>query len=72
MTRQCARSGCGQAAIATLSYNYAQRSVWIEHASAEGHPATYDLCCDHANQLSVPRGWDLTDVRARPLFDAAG
>lgn len=72
MTRRCARNGCGHVAIATLSYNYAQRSVWIEHASTEGHPSTYDLCSDHAEQLSVPLGWDLTDVRARPLFDATG
>ena len=71
MSRQCARNGCGRTAVATLSYNYAQRSVWIEHVSVEGHPSTYDLCADHADHLSVPRGWDLTDSRARPLFDAA-
>jgi hypothetical protein len=71
MSRQCARNGCGRTAVATLSYNYSQRSVWIEHAAPESHPSTYDLCADHADHLSVPRGWDLTDSRARPLFDVA-
>lgn len=71
MSRQCARNGCGRPAVATLAYNYAQRSVWIDHVSAEAHPSTYDLCDQHADHLSVPRGWHLTDARARALFDAA-
>lgn len=71
MSRQCARNGCGRPAVATLSYNYAQRSVWIEHATPEAHPSTYDLCQHHADHLSVPRGWHLTDARERPLFDVA-
>lgn len=24
----------------------------------------YDLCAFHADRLSVPRGWDLVDLRA--------
>jgi hypothetical protein len=71
MSRLCDRSGCGRPSVATLSYNYARRTVWIEAATAEPHPSTYDLCVGHAEKFSVPRGWDLTDVRARPLFDAA-
>jgi hypothetical protein len=71
MTRQCARNGCGHVAVATLSYNYGQRTVWIEHVTDEPHPSTYDLCALHADHLSVPGGWILTDSRARPLFDVA-
>lgn len=72
MTRTCARTGCAGSAAATLSFNYQQRTVWIERRSDEPHPSTYDLCADHAERISVPVGWSLTDCRERPLFEVAG
>lgn len=58
--------------MATLSYNYGDRTVWIEHVAEHHRPQTYDLCDEHAERLSVPRGWVLTDARERPLFDLVG
>jgi hypothetical protein len=73
MSRHCARPGCNAAAAATLTYDYANRTAWIDHLADEAHPMTHDLCAKHADQLSVPRGWDLQDRRVpvQPLFRTA-
>lgn len=63
MTRHCARPGCGQPATATLTYQYASQTAWLERLTPESHPMTHDLCEAHAARLSVPRGWHLEDRR---------
>lgn len=70
MQRRCARPGCSEQAVSTLSYDYSKGTVWLEHLTDEGHPMTHDLCSRHADTLSVPRGWVLQDTRTRvtPLF----
>jgi hypothetical protein len=37
--------------------------VWIDDLSPEAHPMSHDLCRDHAEHTSVPRGWELRDRR---------
>ena len=37
----------------------------LEDLSVDPHPMVHDLCALHADSLSVPRGWDLSDNRAR-------
>jgi hypothetical protein len=71
MKRACVRPGCDRPAVATMSYDYAGRSVWISAIDDEPNPHTYGLCSPCAERLSAPRGWTLTDSRARPLFEAA-
>jgi len=69
MSRTCARPGCNGAAVATLTYDYANRTAWVERLSHEPHPMTHDLCARHADGLSVPQGWHLEDRRVvEPLF----
>ena len=69
MSRSCARPGCNTQATATLTYDYANRSAWLDRLAAEDHPMTHDLCDRHATSLSVPRGWHLADRRVvEPLF----
>lgn len=63
MRRSCARPGCGEAATATLSYDYAGATVWLESLTPEGHPMTHDLCEPHADRTAPPRGWKLVDRR---------
>ena len=63
MTRQCARPGCSQPAVATLTYDYSNQSAWLDRLSPEDHPMTHDLCDTHAGRLSVPQGWRLEDRR---------
>jgi hypothetical protein len=70
MTRHCARPGCNQGAVATLSYDYANSTAWLDGLATEPHPMTHDLCPMHAENLSVPRGWGLVDRRApAPVAD---
>ena len=63
MLRSCARPACAAPASATLAYDYAGQSVWVDPLSDESHPMTHDLCGRHADSLSVPRGWELHDRR---------
>lgn len=73
MTRHCARPGCNGQATATLTYDYANRTAWLDHLEGEPNPMNHDLCTKHADGLSVPRGWRLDDRRApdEALFRAA-
>lgn len=63
MSRQCDRPGCVDPAQATLGYDYAAGTAWIDDVADEAHPATYDLCRRHAEGASVPVGWKLRDRR---------
>lgn len=63
MTRQCARPGCSQVAVATLTYDYSSQAAWLDRLAPEPHPMTHDLCEAHAQRLSVPQGWRLEDRR---------
>jgi hypothetical protein len=64
-SRTCAKPGCNTSATSTLTYDYANRTAWVERLDAEAHPMRYDLCTDHANALRVPQGWVLQDRRVR-------
>lgn len=64
MYRSCARPACAAPAAATLAYDYAGQTVWVDPLAVESHPMTHDLCGRHADTLSVPRGWQLHDRRA--------
>lgn len=66
MTRSCARPGCGEQATATFGYDYANQTVFLDLLADEAHPAVYDVCRRHADNLSVPRGWTLLDRRRGP------
>ncbi|CAN5911745.1 hypothetical protein BH23ACT2_BH23ACT2_18650 [soil metagenome] len=63
MRRRCARPGCAEAAIVTLSYHYGDAVVWLEPLAIEGHPMTHDLCDRHSVRTALPRGWRLIDRR---------
>ncbi len=49
-----------------MTYDYANRSAWIDQLDAEASPAGYDLCDTHADNLGVPSGWTRSDRRAPP------
>jgi len=72
MSRLCSRPGCAAAASATMSYDYASRTVWLDDLHPEVDPNDYDLCPTHADRLGMPQGWTCTDRRVtavRPLFN---
>lgn len=64
--RTCRRPSCHRPATASLSYRYATRQVWLLDLSRTVDPSLYDLCPDHADTLTVPRGWDRVDQRTEP------
>ena len=48
-----------------MSYDYATATVYLGRLAEERHPALYDLCRVHLDNLTPPRGWTL---RREPLF----
>lgn len=64
-SRTCAKPSCNASATATLTYDYAGRTAWVELLDSEPHPMAYDLCGGHADTLKVPNGWALADRRVR-------
>ena len=63
VVRQCSRTGCCEAATASLTYDYANAMAWLDPLHEERDPHAYDLCERHAARLSPPQGWQLRDRR---------
>jgi hypothetical protein len=62
MSVSCVR--CPALAASVMTFDYDGRSVWLEEW--DGDPElgrTYSLCTSHADRLSPPMGWTLTDRR---------
>lgn len=58
-SRRCSRSTCGRPAIATLTYVYADQTAVLGPLATYAEPHAYDLCADHSERLSAPRGWEV-------------
>ena len=65
MARHCSRSGCNHEAVATLSFQYARSTAWIDELTEVREPHCYDLCENHARRTTPPYGWRLEDRRHR-------
>ena len=50
--------------MATLTYVYADRAAVVGPLAVHAEPHCYDLCDEHANWLTAPRGWEV--VRHAP------
>ena len=61
MTVSCAR--CGSPASTMMTFAYGESSVWLDDLvdPIVGHG--YSLCADHADRMTPPQGWTLTDRR---------
>jgi hypothetical protein len=57
--RRCSRTACGKAAVATLTYVYADSTAVVGPLAAYAEPHCYDLCFEHAHRLTAPRGWEV-------------
>ncbi len=62
LTRGCSRTGCKRPAVATLTYAYADRAVVLGPLATYAEPHTYDLCREHAERMTAPRGWEVVRV----------
>lgn len=58
-SRRCSRTACGRAAIATLTYVYADQTAVLGPLATYAEPHAYDLCSEHSERLSAPRGWEV-------------
>ncbi|MEY3325506.1 MAG: hypothetical protein RL694_393 [Actinomycetota bacterium] len=57
--RRCTRSGCLSNAVMTLTYIYADSSAVLAPLSTFVEPHAYDLCEQHSEKLTVPKGWSV-------------
>ncbi|KQY58542.1 hypothetical protein ASD11_02460 [Aeromicrobium sp. Root495] len=64
--RRCTRSACSQQAVATLTYVYADSTAVLGPLATSAEPHTYDLCADHSQRLSAPRGWTVLRLAPDP------
>jgi len=55
--------------VATLTYVYADSTAVLGPLSQQAEPHSYDLCLEHAERLTAPRGWEV--VRLTPEFTPA-
>ena len=65
-SRRCSRTACGRTAIWTLTYVYADQTAVLGPLSLYAEPHAYDLCAEHGERLSAPRGWDVLRLAADP------
>jgi Protein of unknown function (DUF3499) len=64
--RRCSRTACGRAAIATLTYVYAEQTAVLGPLATYAEPHAYDLCEQHSERLSAPRGWEVLRLAPDP------
>jgi len=64
--RSCSKNGCEVRAEATITLRYGPREVVIVDLEHERDPNLLELCRPHADRLSPPIGWDLSDHRTEP------
>src|SRR5689334_11750017 len=68
--RRCTRPACTRTAVATLTYVYADSTAVLGPLATYAEPHCYDLCAEHAERLTAPRGWEV--MRLAPQVEAAG
>ena len=66
--RRCSKPSCNGAAVATLTYVYADSTAVLGPLATYAEPHCYDLCQMHSERLTAPRGWEI--VRITPDPDA--
>lgn len=69
LARRCSRTPCGRPAVQTLTYVYADQTAVLGPLATYAEPHAYDLCAEHSERLSAPRGWEVlrlsSDTRDR-------
>ena len=72
--RRCSRTACGRIAVATLTYVYSDSTAVLGPLATYAEPHCYDLCAEHAERLTAPRGWEVVRLAddgsaSRPSHD---
>lgn len=61
--RTCSRTACSRRAVATLTYVYADSTAVLGPLATFAEPHAYDLCDQHSERLSAPRGWEVVRLQ---------
>jgi hypothetical protein len=61
--RRCAKIRCTAQAVATIGLSYEQRTVVVGALVSDPNPNLLDLCTEHVERLTPPRGWLVRDER---------
>ncbi|MFM2437245.1 MAG: hypothetical protein RLZ55_44 [Actinomycetota bacterium] len=64
--RSCSKPSCSQHAVATLTYVYDDGTAVLGPLATLADPHCYDLCAQHAERLTVPRGWEVVRLDFDP------
>ena len=64
--RRCSRTACGRPAVATLTYVYADSTAVLGPLATYDEPHCYDLCAEHSERLTAPRGWEVVRLAVDP------
>lgn len=56
--------------MATLTYVYSDSTAVLGPLATYAEPHCYDLCAEHAERLTAPRGWEV--VRLAPDREPSG
>ncbi len=56
--------------MATLTYVYADSTAVLGPLATYAEPHCYDLCAEHAERLTAPRGWEV--MRLAPEAELVG
>lgn len=64
--RNCSRTACAGPAVATLTYVYSDSTAVVGPLATWVEPHSYDLCAEHAERLTVPRGWEVVRLPQEP------
>lgn len=59
VVRQCSRTRCTGRAVVTMTYNYGEATAVVGPLSPVAQKGALDLCEDHAQSVTVPRGWTM-------------
>ena len=57
-------------AVATLTYVYSDSTAVLGPLATYAEPHCYDLCAEHSERLTAPRGWEV--LRLAPDPDSIG
>lgn len=52
--------------MATLTYVYADSTAVLGPLATYAEPHCYDLCTEHAERLTAPRGWEIIRLEPDP------
>ena len=64
--RRCSKPSCTRAAVATLTYVYADQTAVLGPLATYAEPHCYDLCEMHSVRMTAPRGWEVVRLEPDP------